>query len=105
MERLAEGQAVSFEALSGVMAIDAAQWGRKGARAARAAGKAGSELFGEKILASYARTLAGVAEQGMADYLAGSMKPFLEAAGQHFDANRPSWTETRLAEREGPGVA
>ena len=64
VEGLAEGQELSVEALSGVMAVDASQWARKGAGAARAAGKTGSELFGEVILASYARRWTGSPNRG-----------------------------------------
>ncbi|GMV98562.1 MAG: hypothetical protein AMXMBFR83_29110 [Phycisphaerae bacterium] len=101
MESLAGRENVSLERLGGILTVDVAEWGKKGFGAVLAVGQTGAELLGEKVLASYDRTLDAVAEQGLAGYLAGHLKPFVQAAVDHFSPGRKTWTESIL--RTGPG--
>jgi hypothetical protein len=94
MERLADRDNISLEKLSGVLSIDMAQWGRKGIGAALAVGQTGTDLFGEKILDSYARTLEAISQEGAAQYVGRRMQPFVDAAASHFDPGRKTWTES-----------
>lgn len=96
MEKVADRQNVSIERLSGILTMDVAAWGRKGIGAVLAVGQTSTELFGEKILDSYARTLDTVAEEGVGSYLANRMGPFLQAATGHFSPGRKTWTESLL---------
>ena len=61
-----------------------------------AAGKTGADLFGEKILDSYVRTLDNITQNGIGSYLSQSLVPFLEAAIGHLDPNKETWTERQL---------
>ncbi len=99
MEQLARRDNVSFERLGGIMTVDAVSWGKKGSGTIRAAGRAGAELFDEKILDSYRKTLATASEQGVENYVRGHLRPFLQSAKSHFDSNRTTWTERKLTER------
>jgi hypothetical protein len=60
---------------------------------ALAAGRTGAELFDEKILDSYRRTLAAASEQGVDRYVSDHMRPFLQTARSHFDSGRTTWIE------------
>ncbi len=99
MEQLARRDNVSFERLGGIMTVDAVSWGKKGSGTVRAAGRAGAELFDEKILDSYRKTLATASEQGVENYVGDHLRPFLQSAKSHFDSSRTTWTERKLAER------
>jgi hypothetical protein len=94
MERIASRDNVSMEKLGGILSIDVAQWGRKGIGAVLAVGQTGADLFGEKILDSYSRTLETIVKEGMTAYLDRRMGPFLQAAADHFDPQRRTWTES-----------
>ena len=96
IERLASDESVSVEELSGMMAVDLAALVKKSADATVAAGKAGAELFGEQILASYIKTLDQIRDQGVTDYLNETMLPFLGAAVHHLDPAKRTWTEEVL---------
>ncbi len=97
MERLASRDNVSIERLGGIMTVDAVSWSRKGASAMLAAGQTGVELFDEKILDSYRKTLATASEQGVDKYVSDHLRPFLQSARSHFDSSRTTWTERKLA--------
>ncbi len=97
MERLASRDNVSIEHLGGIMTVDAVSWSRKGASAMLAAGQTGVELFDEKILDSYRKTLATASEQGVDQYVSEHLRPFLQSARSHFDSSRTTWTERKLA--------
>lgn len=90
MERVTFEQDLSFEQLSGLMATNAASLGKTGL----AVSLTGAELFGEKILDSYVRTLDEIGRQGLSSYVSHTMLPFLEAAVGHFDPGKPTWTES-----------
>jgi hypothetical protein len=92
MERVAFEQDLSFEQLSGLMATNASSLGKTGL----AVSQTGAELFGEKVLNSYRRTLDEISRQGISGYVNRSMLPFLEAAVSHFDPDKSTWTESSL---------
>lgn len=96
MEKLADRENLSIETLSGILTIDVAQWGKKGIGAVWALGQTGTELFGENVLDSYARTLGKISEQGVTAYLTTHMAPFWQAATGHFDPGRKTWTQWLL---------
>ena len=97
MKRLASRDNISIERLGGIMTVDAVSWSRKGASAMLAAGQTGVELFDEKILDSYRKTLATASEQGVDQYVSEHLRPFLQSAKSHFDPSRTTWTERKLA--------
>lgn len=92
MEKLAGRDNISIETLGGILTVDLADWAKKGVGAVSALGRTGTDLFGEMILDSYTRTLDAVAEEGVTGYVGHRMKPFLQAAVSHFDAERTTWT-------------
>jgi hypothetical protein len=92
MEKIALEQDLSLEEISGAMAANVASLGKTGL----AASKTGADLFGEKILDSYGRTLDSIAQEGIGRYLSQSLLPYLEAALGHLDPNKETWTERRL---------
>ncbi len=96
MDRVAQQYDLSYEQVGGMMAIDAAQLSRKGIMTGLAIGQTGGELFVEQILDSYGKTLDRIASQGPGRYLGQSIGPFLEAALNHFDPARQTWTENNL---------
>ncbi len=99
MEQTAGAEGLSVEAVSGIMAIDVAAIAKAGAGTTMAVGQTGAELFGEKILASYERTLDELNSQGASAYLNRYMKPFMDAAVEHFDPNKSTWTQASLLGR------
>jgi hypothetical protein len=99
MEQTAGDEGLSVEAVSGVMAIDVASLANTGIGTTMAVGQTGVELFGEKILASYERTLDELNSQGAGAYLNRYMKPFMDAAVEHFDPNKSTWTQDALLGR------
>jgi hypothetical protein len=99
MEQTAGDEGLSVEAVSGVMAIDVASLTNAGIGTTMAVGQTGVELFGEKILASYERTLDELNSQGAGAYLNRYMKPFMDAAVEHFDPNKSTWTQDMLLGR------
>jgi len=96
MEQLASRENISIERLVGIMTVDAATWSKKGMGIAVATGQTGAELFNEKILDSYRKTLAMTSEQGIDEYLSSHMRPFMQAARAHFDPIQKTWTEIKL---------
>ena len=98
MEQLALRENISIERLVGIMTVDAATWSKKGMGIAVATGQTGAELFNEKILDSYRKTLAMTSEQGIDEYLSSHMRPFMQSARAHFDPTQKTWTEIKLGE-------
>lgn len=96
MQQLARRENISVERVTGILTVDVASWARKGIGAAFAVGQTGTELFGEKILDSYLRTLDAIQAEGSSAYLSNRMKPFLQAAADHFDPGHKTWTESIL---------
>jgi hypothetical protein len=94
MESLAGKENISLERLGGILTVDVAELSRKSVGAMLAVGQTGADLIGEKILASYDRTLDAVAQEGVTGYLGRQMKPFLQAAAGHFDPTRKTWIES-----------
>lgn len=103
MERTAGQEGLSVEEVSGVMAIDLASLGKAGLGTTAAVGQTSAELFGEKILASYERTLDELSSQGASAYINRTMKPFMAAAVAHFDPNKSTWTQDMLLGRPAAG--
>jgi len=98
MEQLALRENISIERLGGIMTVDAVSWSKKGVRMALATGRTGVELFDEKILDSYRKTLIAAAEQGIDKYMSDHMRPFMQSARAHFDPAQKTWTENKLDE-------
>jgi hypothetical protein len=106
MESLASRENISLERLGGILTVDVAQWGRKGLGAVVAVGQTSVDLVGEKILASYDRTLDAVSKEGATGYLGRHMKPFMQAAADHFSPARKTWIESLMNRTAGkPGEA
>jgi hypothetical protein len=99
MEQLALRENISIERLVGIMTVDAAIWSKKGMGIAVATGQTGAELFNEKVLDSYKKTLAITSEQGIDKYLSSHMRPFMQSARAHFDPTQKTWTEIKLVEK------
>jgi hypothetical protein len=78
------------------MTVDAMSWGKKSGHKVVVTGQTGAQLFDEKILDSYRKTLAGVSEQGADNYVRDHFQPFLKSAKSHFDSSRMTWTEKKL---------
>jgi len=105
MEQIANRDNISLEKLGGILTIDVASWGKRGIGAVLAVGQTGSDLFGEKILDSYGRTLNEITKDGVTTYLDDRMTPFFKAAWSHFDPDRKTWTATiadKVFGRNGP---
>lgn len=104
MNSLASKENVSLEHITGILTVDVASWGKKGIGAVMAVGRTGADLFGEKVLDSYANTLSTVKDEGVTGYLDNRMQPFIQAAASHFNPNRKTWTESLLGtgEQEEP---
>jgi hypothetical protein len=94
IEQLAGRENVALERVLGVLTVDVASWANKGFHSVLAVGQTGADLFGEKILDSYAKTLDKVRAEGLTDYVTGHMKPFVQAAAAHFGRDRKTWTES-----------
>lgn len=90
MERVAFERDLSFEQLGGLMATNAASL----SKTSLVLSLTSVELFGEKILDSYGRTLDEIGRQGISGYVSRSMLPFLETAVNHFNPENPTWTES-----------
>lgn len=103
MEKLAGRDNISIETLGGILTVDVADWAKKGVGAVSALGQTGTDLFGEMILDSYARTLNAVAEEGVTGYLSNRMKPFVQAAVSHFDTEKKTWTGSLVEKLLGGG--
>jgi len=99
MEQLALRENISIERLVGIMTVDAVNWSKKGMGIAMATGQTGAELFNEKILDNYRKTLAMTSEQGIDEYLSSHMRPFMGAARAHFEPAQKTWTEIKLVEK------
>lgn len=94
MEQLAKRENISMEKLAGIMTLDAM---KKGTGFTLAAGRTGAYLFNENILESYRETLRETQQVGINSYISEHMRPFLERAKTHFDANKLTWVETKLS--------
>lgn len=99
MEHLANRDNISIERLSGMMTIDAASWSKTGTDTASAVGQVSADLFDEKILDSYRKTLEAASEEGVQSYIGKHYRPFLNAALSHFKPSQKTWTEQKLEER------
>jgi len=98
MEGLAHRENISIERLGGIMTVDAVSWSKKGMGIALATHRTGAELFDEKVLDSYKKTLAAASEQGIEKYMSDHMRPFMQSAKAHFDPAQKTWTEKKLDE-------
>ena len=85
------------------MAIDVASLAKAGVGTTMAVGQTGAELFGENVLASYERTLDELNSQGAGAYLSRYMKPFMDAAVEHFDPDKSTWTQETLLGKPAAG--
>ena len=100
MEAVSTREGISMAELSGIMTIQAANWGKKSVGTVLAIGKTGSQLFGEKILQSYKETLDLVSKHGAKHYLKQYMAPFVDKSLEHFEQGRETWIEKKLKERK-----
>jgi len=96
MEEVAGDQDLSYEQVGGIMTVDAVSLSQSTLGAGLALSQTSGELFVEQILSSYGRTLDRISQQGPGAYLSESMTPFLEAALNHLDPGRSTWTEDNL---------
>jgi hypothetical protein len=96
MEQLAHREKISIERLGGIITVDALSWSKKGVGVVFATGRTGVELFDEKILDSYRKTLAAVSEKGIDQYMSTHMQPFMRSAKSHFDPGQKTWLESKL---------
>ena len=96
MERLASRDNISIDRLSGIMTVDALNWGKKGVKSAVSVGQTGFDLLNDEVLASYKQTLQDASEQGLNRYIGEHFQPFWASAKSHFDAERLTWTERRF---------
>ncbi len=96
MQQVADRQNISMDALSGILSIDVASYARKGVGAIAAVGQTGQALVGEKILDSYAATLQQLSSQGVTQFVAQHMTPFLTKALSHFNPEQRSWIESLI---------
>lgn len=96
MEAVSTETGASTSKVSGLMTLDLMDWGEKGVRSITAVGQTGSELIGEHILDSYAKTLNQIAREGLPQYFGRMMAPYAEKAVNHFDAKNQTWTERQL---------
>jgi hypothetical protein len=96
MEEVAVNQGLSYEQVGGIMTVDAISLTKSSLGAGLALSQTSGDLFVEQILSSYGRTLDRISQQGPAAYLSESMTPFLEAALNHLDPGKSTWTETTL---------
>lgn len=101
MENVSKREELSMAELSGMMTIQAADWGKKSVGTLLAVGKTGGQLFGEKILQSYKETLDMVSRHGAKQYLKQYMAPFIDRSLQHFEQGHETWIERKLRERKG----
>lgn len=101
MESLASRENISLERLGGILTVDVAQWGRMGLGTVVAVGQTSVDLVGEKILASYDRTLDAVAKEGATGYLGRHLRPFVQAAADHFSPARKTWVESLMDRATG----
>jgi hypothetical protein len=101
MDQAAIREDVSLEELSGIMTLQAAKLGKTGINSAVAVGKTSGEIFSERILDSYIKTLDEINHYGLPNYLGRTLEPFLRSAVRHFSPEQPTWTERKLAELRG----
>ncbi|UCD27627.1 MAG: hypothetical protein JSV03_10990 [Planctomycetota bacterium] len=94
MQELAKREKVTVERISGILTVDIPEFTKKGLATALAVGQTGTELFGEKVLDSYADTLDKVNKEGLPTFVSERMKPFMQAVVDHFDSGKKTWTES-----------
>jgi hypothetical protein len=99
IEQLAHRENISIERLGGIITVDALSWSKKGMGMVLATGRTGAELFDEKILDSYRKTLATVSEKGIDKYMSSHMGPFMQSAKDHFDPGQKTWIESKLEKK------
>lgn len=97
MEQLTQRENISMERLMGIMTIDAM---KQGANVAASVGKTSVNLFDEKILDSYRKTIDEATQVGVDSYIGNHMRPFLEAASAHFDASKQTWIEKTFSTKD-----
>ena len=101
MEKLASRDNISIETLGGILTVDVADWAKKGVGAVSALGQTGTDLFGEMILDSYARTLDAVTEEGVAGLP--QQPDETVPSGRGCALRHGAQDLDRLARREAPG--
>ena len=102
MMRLAKRENVPIEQVGGMLTLEiATRRKRNPAGAIAAAGSVGIELVDDHILDSYRQTLASIGELGLDRYAGEHLRPFMQSAREHFDAQRLTWTEKQLAGKKG----
>ena len=97
MEDVSEKQNVPLEELMGMMVFDAVTLIEKTAGTVQAVGKTGVELFDENIVQSYRKTLERVSVEGVDGYLGNHYQPFWDAVKGHFDIEKKTWLEKKIA--------
>jgi len=98
MDQVAIRENISLEELSGIMTLQASKLGKTGINSAVAIGKTSGEIFSERILDSYLKTLDEINHYGLPNYLGRTLEPFLRSAVRHFSPEQPTWTEKKLGE-------
>ncbi len=94
MVQMSKRENVSIEKLGGIITVDALSWSKKGIGMMFASGRTGAELFDEKILDSYRKTLTAVSDKGVDVYMSSHMRPFIKSAKSHFNPGQRTWIES-----------
>ncbi len=97
MEQLSHREKISIERLGGIITVDALSLTKKGVGMVFETGRTGVELFDEKILDSYRKTITAVSEKGIDKYMSSHMQPFMKSAKSHFDPGQKTWLESRFS--------
>lgn len=101
MDQIAEQENLSLEELSGIMTVQASKFARAGMNTVTAVGKTSEELFSQRILDSYIRTLDEISQHGLTSYMGDMLQPFLLSAIRHLNPDQRTWTERKLVELRG----
>ena len=96
MEQMAHREKIPIERLGGITTMEALSLTKKGAGMVFETGRTGVELFDEKILDSYRKTLSLVSEKGIDKYMSSHMQPFMKSAKEHFNPARKTWFEKKF---------
>ncbi|MHC4442968.1 MAG: hypothetical protein ACYTF1_24120 [Planctomycetota bacterium] len=94
IEDIARKENITVERVSGILTVDIPEMTKKGMATALAVGITGTDLFGENVLASYAQTLERIGREGGRNYVNERLRPFVEAAADHLDPAKKTWTES-----------
>jgi hypothetical protein len=89
MSAIAKKENLSIEQVAGLMTVNAA----RAAGGALAATSVAGDLFMEKVLASYAKSLDGMEKEGYGAYFQRTMAPYADGIAGAFDPDRETWTE------------